>query len=298
MNKIILILVVVFGLFFDLPGVNAKSISPIPDVTVTATPSATAVPTVQVVVRPDLTQKTESTVEPLRKILDNQKIDKVFPFNIFKFAIRRSVEAGVPVNTLVLILLLPLIAAVIAGTRQIIGLRGFGIFLPASLSVVFVATGPVVGIALFLIIVFVSTFTRMLLRRFKIKLQYLPRMALILWAVSVGVLSVLFLTPILRYPGLTNVSIFAVLILALLTEDFIRIQLGKSVKTAIRLTTETIILSVISFLFLTYKPIQEYALLHPEIYLMIIFAIDLVMGRYTGLRVMELWRFRKLINNK
>lgn len=199
---------------------------------------------------------------------------------------------------MVLILLLPLIAAIIAATRQIIGLRGFGIFLPASLSVVFVATGPFVGVALFLIIVFVSTATRMILRRLKIKLQYLPRMSLILWAVSIGVLGVLFLTPIIRYPGLTNVSIFAVLILALLTEDFIRIQLGKSVKTAIRLSSETIILSVISYLVLTYKPVQEYALLNPEIYLMVVFIVDLILGRYTGLRVMELWRFRKLLNNK
>ena len=123
-------------------------------------------------------------------------------------------------------------------------------------------------------------------------------MALILWMVSVGVLGALFTTPIIKFPGLTNVSIFAVLIVALLTEDFIRIQLGKSVKTALKLTSETIILSTISFLFLTYKPIQEYALLHPETFLLLTLTADIILGRYTGLRVMELWRFRKLIRNK
>ena len=123
-------------------------------------------------------------------------------------------------------------------------------------------------------------------------------MALILWMVSVGVLGALFTTPIIKFPGLTNVSIFAVLIVALLTEDFIRIQLGKSVKTALKLTSETIILSTISFLFLTYKPIQEYALLHPETFLLLTLTADIILGRYTGLRVMELWRFRKLIRYK
>jgi hypothetical protein len=300
-KSISVLFMVLFALFFKPEGVWAKVSVPVVSVSPTASPSGTLTQTPTPVVveeRPDLTQKTQTAAEPLKKILDGQVVGSAFPNNFIKYAIRNSVNAGVPVNTIVLILLLPLITTVISAIRQLVGLRGFGIYLPASLAVVFVATGPVIGIALFLIIVFVSTFTRMVLRRLKIKLQYLPRMSLILWAVSLGVLGVLFLTPVIRYPGLTNVSIFAVLILALLTEDFIRIQLGKSVKTAIRLTSETIILSIISFLFLTYRPVQSFALLHPEIYLLIIFVADLLLGRYTGLRVMELWRFRKLLTNK
>lgn len=301
MKKIILgLFMFVFLMSVGVGSIGATRLSPTDSVTPTASPSATLAPPSPspVAERPDLTQKTESTVEPLRKILDSQVLGRVLPSNVFKYAIRQAVGAGVPVNTIVLILLLPLIATVIAAIRQLVGLRGFGIFLPASLSVVFVATGPVVGIVLFLVIVVISTATRMFLRKAKIKLQYLPRMALILWTVSVGVLCVLFLTPIIRYPGLTNVSIFAVLILALLTEDFIRVQLGKSIRTAIRLTYETIILSTVSYIFLTYESIQQYALLHPEIYLGVLFLTDFVLGRYTGLRVMELWRFRKLINSK
>lgn len=302
MKKLISVFfMVLFALFFSPLGVWAKASVASVSVSPTASPSGalTQTPTPIVVEeRPDLTQKTETAAEPLKKILDSQKVGSAFPNNFIKYAIRNSVNAGVPVNTIVLILLLPLVTTVISAIRQLIGLRGFGIYLPASLAVVFVATGPVIGIALFLIIVFVSTFTRMVLRRLKIKLQYLPRMSLILWAVSLGVLGVLFLTPVIRSPGLTNVSIFAVLILALLTEDFIRIQLGKSVKTAIKLTSETIILSIISYLFLTFEFVQAFALLHPEIYLLIVFVADLLLGRYTGLRVMELWRFRKLLANK
>lgn len=302
--------VIFFMLFFvhlDTGSVYAqiRSISPTSEVLPTldqeqtATISAEVVdtPTPTVIERPDLTQKTQETIEPLRQLINDQKLGSVFPGNFIKYAIRDSVSAGVPPNTIVLILMLPFIAMVISAIRQLIGLRGFGIFLPASLSVVFVATGPVVGVGLFLLIVFTSTLTRMILRKLKIKLQYLPRMALILWTVSVGVLSVLFSTPYLKFPGLTNVSIFAVLILALLTEDFIRIQLGKSVKTAIKLTNETIILAFSSYVFLTYKPVQEYALLHPETFLLIVLVADILLGRYSGLRILELWRFRKLIKS-
>ena len=265
-------------------------------VTPTLTPTPTASPTpTPLVAKPDITQKTVETLGPLEALLRDQKLGSVWPANPIKYAIRGAVSAGVPANTIVLLLLLPAVASIIAAARHLIGLRGFGIFLPAALSVVFVATGPVVGIGLFLIIVVISTVTRLTLRKFKIKLQYLPRMAIILWVVSLSVLGVLFLTPVIGRPEITNVSIFAVLILALLTEDFIRVQLGKSFKIAMNLTTETVILALVSFIFLTLKALQQFALLNPEILLASVFVFDFIIGRYVGLRVMEIWRFRKLI---
>jgi len=44
---------------------------------------------------------------------------------------------------------LPAATALIAASRHLIGLRGFGIFLPAALSVSFVAIGPLLGIVVF-----------------------------------------------------------------------------------------------------------------------------------------------------
>jgi hypothetical protein len=261
-------------------------------VTATPTPTPEATPTP----RPDLTQKTESTIGPLEKLLKEQKLGPVWPLNPIKYAIRGAVEAQVPANTIVLLLLLPVVAAVIAATRHLVGLRGFGIFLPAALSVVFVATGPVLGIILFLLIVVNSTIFRVLLRKLKIRLQYLPRMALMLWLVALGVLGVLFAAPLIRRPELANVSIFPVLILALLAEDFTRVQLGKSVRTAISITTETLILALVSYIFLTSTALQKFALLNPEILFVTVAIFDFVVGRYVGLRFLEFWRFRKLIN--
>lgn len=232
----------------------------------------------------------------LKKLLEEQKLGPVWPSNPLKYAIRGAVQAGVPANTIVLLLLLPLVAAIIAAARHLVGIRGFGIFLPAALSIVFVSTGPVVGIGLFLVIVFVSTFSRMLLRKFKIRLQYLPRMALLLLFVVMGVLAVLFSAPLITRPDITNVSIFPVLILALLAEDFSRVQLGKSAKTAINITTETLILALVSYIFLTLEFVQETAILHPEIFLLSIAVSDFFLGKYVGLRFIEFWKFRKLIS--
>ncbi len=259
----------------------------------TASPSPSATPTPTP--KPDLTRETEETLGPLEKLLASQKLGPVFT-NPVKHAIRAAVGAGVPANTIVLLLLLPAVAALIAGTRHLIGVRGFGIFLPAALSVVFISTGPVAGIGLFLVIVFVSTAARMLMRAARIKLQYLPRMAFLLWFVVLGVLGVLFAAPLIARPDITGVSIFPVLLLVLLAEDFSKTQTGKSVKTAINLTTETLILALISFFFLTLQPLQAYALLNPEIFLGLTALVDFLMGKYIGLRLIEIWRFRKLIS--
>jgi len=293
MKKLITILFfVVFAGTLLWPSLALARVTPTP--TPTLTPVATSTPVPPPV---DITQKSVESLGPLEKILKDQKLGPTWPLNPVKYAIRGAVAAGVPANTIVLLLLLPIVAFVIAFTRNVIGIRGFGIFLPAALSVVFVATGPIVGIGLFLVIVIVSTAMRMLLRKLKVKLQYLPRMAFILWAVVLGVLGVLFLAPVLKFSDLANVSIFAVLFLVLLAEDFTRVQLGKSVKTAVNLTFETLILSLISYLFLTFQPLQKYVLLNPEISLLLVAAADLVLGKYTGLRVMEFYRFRKLIKS-
>ncbi len=295
MRKIIFSLLVVLASFFvPVPALARALPTPSPIDTPTATPSATPTPEPP---RVDITQKSTESLGPLETLLKDQKLGKIWPANPVKYAIRGAVAAGVPANTIVLLLLLPLVAFVIAFTRNVIGIRGFGIFLPAALSVVFVATGPIVGIGIFLVIVSVSTAVRMLLRKLKLKLQYLPRMAFILWAVVIGVLGILFSAPMIKFPDLANVSIFAVLIMILLAEDFTRVQLGKSVKTAVNLTFETLLISLISFFFLTLTPLQSYVLLNPEISLIGIAVLDLILGKYTGLRVMEFYRFRRLIKS-
>ncbi len=291
MRKFLAILIAFFGLLaFGAVSVVAKTPSPSPTAIASPTPTPEAP-------RVDITQKSQESLGPLEMLLKNQQVGPTWPWNPVKNAIRGAVNSGVPANTIVLLLLLPIVAFVIAFSRNVVGIRGFGIFMPAALSVVFVATGPVVGIAIFLVIVVVSTAVRLFLRKVKLRLQYLPRMAFILWGVVLGVLGVLFTEPILKYPDLSNVSIFAILIMILLAEDFTRVQLGKSAKTALGLTFETLILALISFIFLTLQPLQNYVLLNPEVSLIGVAVLDLLLGKYTGLRAMEFYRFRKLIKS-
>ncbi|MEK7521680.1 MAG: 7TM domain-containing protein [Patescibacteria group bacterium] len=216
-------------------------------------------------------------------------------FNPLKYAIRAAYYSEVSLETIVLLLLLPLVTLIIAAFRHLMGLRGFGIFLPASLAVVFLAIGPTLGLGLFLVIVLASTFFRTTLRKLKIKLAYLPRMSLILWAVTLCVFAALFGAHFISTLGVSGVSIFPILILILLAEEFTRVQLGKSAEVAMTLTGETLVLGLVSWAVLALPQVQSFALLNPETTLLSVLALDLFLGRYTGLRLAELWRFRKLL---
>lgn len=234
------------------------------------------------------------TTSSLETVLQKQSVGSIL-FNPIKYVIRGAIASGVSTKTIALLLLLTVVTAFIAALRHMIGLESFGIFLPAALSVVFIVIGPIFGIGLFLLIIGIASFVRFGLRKTRVRLQYLPRMAFILWGVILCVLVILFLAPVFGGIDFSNVSVLPLFILILLAEDFIRVQLGKSVRTAINLTVETLIIAFVSYLILTFTPFQEFALLNPEILLIGVAVFDFVLGKYIGLRFLEFWRFRKLI---
>ncbi|MDO8503538.1 MAG: 7TM domain-containing protein [bacterium] len=250
--------------------------------------------TIQVEPRDEIVQSPGERLGEFEKLLHAQNSGSLF-FNPVKHAIRNAAQAGVSLETIVLLILLPAVASFIAAARHLVGVRGFGIFLPAALSIVFVAIGPVLGLGLFLLIVASSTVFRLFLRKLRLKLQYLPRMALILWFVVISVFVILFFAPLIPQLEVLQVSILPVLFLVLLAEDFTRVQLGKSIGVAVTLTSETLILALVSFAILSLRPVQYFAILNPEILLLTVAVFDIFLGRYVGLRVLELWRFRRLI---
>jgi hypothetical protein len=261
---------------------SAALVSPTPTLEPTPTP------------RPDLTQKSEESIAPLEKILRAETFGPAWKSPL-KHLVARAVQNGVPVNTLVLLMLLPVVAMFVAGARHIVGLQGFGILLPTALSIAFLALGPLVGIALFLVIVASSTFGRILLRKIKLRLHYLPRMSLLLSLTVLALLGVLLLGSAVNLSGVTNISIFPVLFLVVLSEDFIRVQTGKSFRTALNITTQTLLLALVSYFFLTLWSLQKFAIQNPELLFGGVIVLNILLGKFSGLRVLEYYRFRKLL---
>jgi hypothetical protein len=232
--------------------------------------------------KPALTEPIEEVVGPLEMLLKEQKVRPLSVDNFLKHAVRRAVSVGVPPNTIVLIFLFPLIAALIAAARHYLGIAGFGIFTPAMISVAFLATGIVSGLIIFLVTLLMATVARLFLKKFKV--HYLPRMAILLWFICLGIFVVIFAFP--------TVSIFPILFMILLVENFIEVQTGRSMREAIGLTAETLLIAVACYALLNWKFLQSFALLNPEILVVGVFLFNLIVGRYTGFRIFEYQRFK------
>ena len=239
-----------------------------------------------------ITESTEEVKGRLTLILENQKLTAPGVGNFLKYAIRKSVDHGIPPNTIVLIFLLPVVATLIAAVRHIIGISGFGIFTPVMISVAFIATGLSQGLILFLIVLSVAILTRMVLRQTRV--HFLPRMSLLLWAICLAVFALLYFGPQLHFEDVADISIFPILIVILLAENFIEVLIGKSSSEAIHLTWQTLLVAILGYWILNWQPLQGFVLLNPELVSLTVLLVNIFLGRYTRLRWMEFSRFKSI----
>lgn len=286
MRKILFVLVL---LFWSVQSVGAQEVA---SVSAEASVSAGIVEKI-IEDKADLTQPTSVTKSKLEKLLEENPAGSLGWNNFLRYSVTRAVKNGVPVNTVVLVLLFPLIVAIVAAARHLIGVRGVGILTPALLAVAFLATGVWAGVALFVIILLVTIVARMALKI--LKLQYLPRVSLLLWVVSAGVFLTLLMASIWNVSSLVTVGIFPILILMLLAETFIDIQQGRSGSEARALIFQTFVLAMISSLLLASPAVQRAVLLWPEVIFLGVAVFDLFMGRYTGLRLSEYLMYRGIV---
>ena len=259
-----------------------------------ATPSAAVEQVIQQKNDKDITASTSIQKDKLVEILDQNPIQPLSWYNFLQHAIRRAIGNGVPANIIVLILLFPVITSIIAFSRHVIGLKGFGVYTPAVLAVAFVSTGVINGILLFAIILLAAMLMRKLLGR--LNLQYLPRTAMLLWGVSIITLGVLMAASYTQLSNLFIINIFPLLIIMLLTENFMESQLASSQSEALQLTLETLLTAVVCSLIISADIVQKYVILQPELTLFIVAMMNIIVGRYAGLRLLEWIRFRSVID--
>jgi len=204
------------------------------------------------------------------------------------------VNQGVDVEMAYLILSLPFLATLIAIFRQVIGIKSFGIYTPLSLAFAFWATGLKYGLAIFVIILITGTFVRYFLKDFK--LLYIPRMAIVITVISIAMLAVLTLGGYMQKTALASTSILAILILITLIEKFISTQVEKGLRTASLLSIETLIISTVCYYIVIWDKFRNLILEHPE-YIFLLFIVNIFLGKWTGLRLSEYFRFKGVINN-
>jgi len=193
-----------------------------------------------------------------------------------------------------LILLLPLGALITAIFRNIIGIRTFGTFTPSLIALSFVQADWRTGAVVFFIVLSIGILTRLLLN--KLKLLMVARLSIILTLV---VLCMILAVSILDYLGLTpsaSAVLLPMVILTMMIERFNITAEEDGPKEAFKIFAGTLTVAMCCLLVLRVGEIGRLLLTFPETQLFNTAALLLV-GRYSGYRLTELWRFRDIVRS-
>ncbi len=207
-----------------------------------------------------------------------------------------AVERGVPENTIVLLLLLPLVATLVSFLHYVVGVSGYGIFMPTMMSVAMLATGFRTGLALFGVILGVGLLSNLLLK--KLKLHFWPARTITLLMIGLATFGMMFVAASLGVLEVGKISIFPILFMILLMEEFIRTQLSKSKKEAMKLTLGTLLLASIGTVAMRIQAIQDLVLRYPGWVILLVIVVNVAVGSYSGIRMTEIKRFKGAIRNK
>lgn len=228
------------------------------------------------------------------QLFKQRPADTLTPLNAPAYLVQSAVKSGVPSRTIILILLLPMLATIIAFIRHVIGLPSIGMLVPVALSITLLSTGITAGLILLATIIFASTVARILLKH--VRIMQLPKMALSMFIVSIFIFLVLTVSGIAGILVVKQLSIFPVLLLILLSEQIISVQLERSAQETIIITMVTFAIGILGFMLLSSTHLRNTILLYPELIFLLI-PINIIIGRYFGLRLMEYFRFTPILRH-
>lgn len=197
-------------------------------------------------------------------------------------------------NVYRIILLVPLGALVIVVLRNLVGLSTFGTFMPVLIALAFRETELIWGIFLFTFLVIVGLVLRLYLER--LKLLLVPRLTAVLTIVVMLIACFSVISVQLEMERGLSVALFPMVIIAMTIERMSIVVEENGSKDALKLGLGSLVAAIASYLVMTNQWLTHLIFVFPET-LLIVLAITLLLGRYTGYRLMELWRFRSFMKD-
>ncbi|MCW1921000.1 inactive transglutaminase family protein [Luteolibacter arcticus] len=187
------------------------------------------------------------------------------------------------------VVLIPLGAFVVVVLRNIVGIATLGTFMPVLLALALLEMDLYSGLIMFSVIVAAGLWFRFLLSR--LNMLVVPRVAacVVIVTLLMMVLSVVSYKLGLR-DGL-QITLFPMIILAWTIERMSLIWEEEGKRSAILQVGGSLFVAVIAFLFMSIRQVQYWAFYFPEL-LLVLLSLIILIGRYTGYRLSELFRFR------
>jgi hypothetical protein len=193
------------------------------------------------------------------------------------------------------LLLLPIAALIVCIYRNIIGLESFGTFAPALVGLAFRDLGSLPGILVFVSIVLIGWVMRRVLDYYH--LLQVPRVAFLLSLVVIVLIAAIVAANYQELPATKYISLFPMVILTGMIERFWTLEVEDSTASSFRTLLTTLIIAASISLFLSLHAVVRHMFRFPET-LGLVMAAQLLIGRYTGYRLSEIFRFRDFLKQE
>jgi transglutaminase-like putative cysteine protease len=192
------------------------------------------------------------------------------------------------------LLLLALGALVVSFARTVVGVPTFGTFGPALLGLAFLdLTVLPWALGVFLFIVLVGWGMRRVLDRYR--LLMVPRTAALLTLIITLLIAVILVAHQAGVMATQYIALFPLVILTHLVERFWTVEAEDGTAASFKTLLGTLTVSAGVSLLLSIGSVARWMFRYPES-LGLVLAAQLILGRYTGYRLSELYRFRDLMD--
>jgi transglutaminase-like putative cysteine protease len=194
------------------------------------------------------------------------------------------------------LLLLPLAALVVSVFRVLIGVQTYGVFSPALLGLIFRDLKALPwGLGIFAGTVLVGWLLRKLLDRYNLLL--IPRAAVMLTLIVVFLITVVVASDRLGVHVTGYIALFPLIILTHMVERFWTVEAEDGTRSSFKTLFGTLLVAVAVAVGLSPDAVGRWILRYPETLGLVVAAL-LLLGRYTGYRLTELYRFQDVIEFK
>jgi hypothetical protein len=198
-------------------------------------------------------------------------------------------------NVYRILLLAPVGAFLIVFMRNVVGFKTFGTFMPILIALAFRETRLLWGIALFTLVVGLGLAIRFYLEY--LKLLLVPRLASVLTIVIMLMALVSLMSHKLGIDRGVSVALFPMVILAMTVERMALVWEEAGPLEALQQGFGSLLVAAMGFLLMSNKLLGHWVFVFPEL-LLLVLAANLLLGRYTGYRLTELWRFRAALRQE
>lgn len=192
-------------------------------------------------------------------------------------------------NVYAILLTVPLGAFLVVILRNVVGIATFGTFMPVLIALAFRETDLIWGMILFSTLVALGLGIRFYLEH--LKLLLVPRLASVLIIVILLMLIISVISHQLDLSRGLSVALFPMVILAMTIERMSIVWEEHGGREAVLRGLGSLSVAVLAFLTMSHDLLEHLVFVFPEL-LLLVLAATLALGRYTGYRLTEFWRFR------